>query len=98
VSGLLGSTGVAGRPEEYFWKEDQAAWSTRWRSSDYGAYVRAAMTAGTTANGVFGAKVMWGYMEDVLAKLAALTGGEGLQGHATVQMVPQPALCLDHSS
>jgi LPS sulfotransferase NodH len=39
------------------------------------------MTAGTTANGVFGAKVMWGYMEDVLAKLAALTGGEGLQGH-----------------
>lgn len=82
LSGLLDSTGVAGRPAEYFWKENEAAWFTRWRTSDYGAYVRAVMKEATTANGVFGAKVMWGYMEDVLAKLATLSGSEGLEGHA----------------
>ena len=82
LAGLLHGTGIAGRPEEYFWKENEAARSARWRARDYGAYVRAVMNEATTANGVFGATIMWGYMDDVLAKLAAASRNESLRGHA----------------
>jgi LPS sulfotransferase NodH len=40
--------------------------------TDYGDHVRAALARGTTPNGVFGAKVMWGHLPD----LSALAGGE----------------------
>lgn len=38
----------------------------------YGDFVRAAVVAGRTPNGVFGAKVMWGTLEEIVAKLAAV--------------------------
>ena len=66
---LLKSTGVAGRPEEYFWRGDEPYWAGRWGVSEPGDYVRAAMKEGTTANGVFGAKIMWSHMPDLFAKL-----------------------------
>jgi LPS sulfotransferase NodH len=75
------STGVAGRPEEYFWRGDDAFWITRWRTSTYDEYVNAAIREATTPNGVFGAKVMSGYMNDFLHRLAATRPGEELHGH-----------------
>ncbi|MER7334163.1 MULTISPECIES: Stf0 family sulfotransferase [unclassified Micromonospora] len=77
--GLLESTGVAGRPQAYFRSPDEPLWADRWRlprtadgGVDYAAYVRAALTAGRTDNGVFGAKLMWGTLDEVVAKLAPL--------------------------
>lgn len=77
--GLLESTGVAGRPEAYFREPDEQLWADRWGLNptddgrvDYGEYVRAALAAGRTDNGVFGAKLMWGTLDEVVEKLAAV--------------------------
>ena len=72
--GLLESTGVAGRPEAYFRDPDERTWADRWGISgpafDYASFVRAARAVGTTPNGIFGAKLMWGTLAEVVAKLA----------------------------
>lgn len=66
LCGLLASTGVAGRPESYFRTEDQPVWAARWGIADpcgrgdYGEFLRCARLEGTTENGVFAARVMWG--------------------------------------
>ncbi len=77
--GLLGSTGVAGHPQAYFRAPDEPLWADRWqlpRTPDggfrYADYVRAALAAGRTGNGVFGAKLMWGTLDEVVDKLSAV--------------------------
>jgi len=83
LCGLLKSSGVAGRAEEYFWREDEAAWAERWgvpgpAESSWPDYLCAALSEGATPNGVFAAKVMWGYLDDLLSKIAALPASSGL--------------------
>jgi LPS sulfotransferase NodH len=85
LTGLLKSTGIAGRPEEYFWRDDIPFWSKRWKTSTFAAYVSAAVRAGTTPNGVFGAKLMWGYMDDFLGRLRALAGEGAASDGALVE-------------
>ncbi|WP_280116813.1 aldehyde dehydrogenase family protein [Micromonospora echinofusca] len=77
--GLLESTGVAGRPQAYFRAPDEPAWAERWGIArtdrggfDYADYVRAALAAGRTDNGVFGAKLMWGTLDEVVDKLGVV--------------------------
>jgi trehalose 2-sulfotransferase len=79
LCGLLQSTGVAGRPESYFRQPDQQAWAARWgipSSPDgtfsYADFVRAAITAGQTSNGVFAARIMWGTLDEVTGNLATV--------------------------
>ncbi|PWN01411.1 hypothetical protein DJ010_17780 [Nocardioides silvaticus] len=64
---LVASTGVLGRPESFFREPDEASWALRFnlrtvgpRVEDYRDFVRAVRDAGTTPNGVFGARIMWG--------------------------------------
>jgi trehalose 2-sulfotransferase len=78
LCGLLAATGVAGKPESYFRLPDEPSYAERWGVElgphgplDYWAYVRAATAAGSTPNGVFAARVMWGTMEEVVGKLRA---------------------------
>ncbi len=80
---LLTSTGVAGRPESYFRDPDQRAWAARFGVSvaddgsfDYRAFVASAVRAGSTPNGVFGARIMWGTMEVLVGGLRSCTGVE----------------------
>jgi len=54
---LLRATGVAGRPEEYFWRENEPLYQQLWRVSSYPDYLRHALNAGTTPNGIFAAKM-----------------------------------------
>jgi len=54
---LLRATGIAGRPEEYFWRENESVYQQLWQVSSYSDYLQRALTAGTTPNGVFGAKM-----------------------------------------
>jgi hypothetical protein len=75
---VIAGTGLAGRPEEYFWRDDEPYWSQRWGVEGFTDALRAAIAQGTTPNGVFGAKVMFGYLPDLLGKLAALPGNQGL--------------------
>lgn len=54
---VLSSTGVAGHPEEYFWK--RPFWYDRWAVSDFASFIDAVRHHGTTRNGVFGSKLIW---------------------------------------
>ena len=76
LCGLLESTGVAGCPESYFRLPDEQSWAIRWgivRSPEgaytYADYVQAAIAAGSTENGVFAARLMWGTLGEVIDKL-----------------------------
>ena len=78
LCGLLRSTGIAGRPESYFRVPDEQMWADRWQLSqdsegrpDYHEYARAAVGEGSTGNGVFGARIMWGTMDRVVTELGA---------------------------
>jgi LPS sulfotransferase NodH len=82
--GLLRSTGVAGRPESYFRQPDEQSWADRWQiardrggSFDYRDYVRAAIREGRTEDGVFGARVMWRTMAELVARLGTVYGDLG---------------------
>ncbi len=79
LCGLLESTGVAGHPESYFRRPDEKLWATRWgildssgRSFRASDFMRSAMVAGTTDNGVFAARIMWGTLKEVVDRLGTL--------------------------
>lgn len=87
LCGLMASTKVAGKPESFFRQPDEQLWAARWdidRTSDgvfeYSEFVRAALAAGRTDNGVFAARIMWGTMDYLVDRLGtvypALDGGE----------------------
>jgi LPS sulfotransferase NodH len=76
---LLDSTGVAGHPESWFRRQDKRGFAVRWGITDppdgafgHADYFRAAAAAGSTANGVFAARIMWGTMDEVTGHLAPL--------------------------
>src|SRR5215218_8101696 len=78
---LLRSTGVLGRPESYFREPDEVSWAARFgltteggRVRDYRAFVNAARSAGTSDNGVFGARIMWGSLERMVEGLGRVPG------------------------
>jgi len=73
---LLSSTGVLGRPESYFREPDEAEWAQRLglatdgaRVRDYRNFVQAVRATGTTDNGVFAARVMWGSLGRIVTGL-----------------------------
>ena len=79
LCGLMESTGVAERPESYFRREDLDAYADNWgvpRAADGpidDVFVRAAVAAGSTANGIFSARIMWNTMTELTNALAAIT-------------------------
>jgi LPS sulfotransferase NodH len=90
-SSLLGealrSTGLAGRPREFFMCWHLAAYDPerlreehrkRWLIPD-DDYLRKVFEEGTTPNGVFGVKIMWGYFKLVVKRLRALPQYRGLR-------------------
>jgi len=81
LCGLLSSTGVLGRPESYFREPDEVGWATGFglategeRVRDYRAFVNAARSAGTSNNGVFGARIMWGSLGRMMEGLGRVPG------------------------
>ncbi|QDP97604.1 hypothetical protein FOE78_18310 [Microlunatus elymi] len=75
LCGLLASTGAVGRPESYFRIQNESDYARQWSIDqtdgcvDQGAFVAAAIAAGSTANGIFGCRVMWGSLDNVVAKI-----------------------------
>lgn len=57
---LLGATGVAGAPTEFFHPDKMAALRERWGVATLDEYVRELLARKTSPNGVFGAKAHWG--------------------------------------
>jgi trehalose 2-sulfotransferase len=86
LCGLLTSTGVAGRPESYFREPDEHAWARRLGvpvagdgSFDYRSFVSAARRAGSTPNGVFASRVMWGTMQRLVGGIGGPPGRRDLE-------------------
>jgi LPS sulfotransferase NodH len=52
--------------------------SPLWKPEAYDVYLRWALEQGTTPNGVFGAKLMWGYLGDFATLLRGIDGMAGL--------------------
>jgi trehalose 2-sulfotransferase len=94
LAGVLRSSGVAGRPEEYFWRGDTPSWRERWGVQTDAEYLAAALEAGTTVNGVFGARVMWAYVNDVPALVTRATGAEGRRSAVIMSAFPDLRLVL----
>src|SRR4051794_21434727 len=69
---ILGSTGIAGCPEEFFLSKPGETWEKRWNSPSRDAYIDRVLQANTGPNGVFGAVVMWSYFERMLEMLQEL--------------------------
>jgi LPS sulfotransferase NodH len=81
LCGLLRSTGIASRPESYFRRDDLCDYADRWEVPQAAdgvvdtTYVRAAVAAGRTTNGVFGARIMWGTMTELTDALRYAADG-----------------------
>jgi trehalose 2-sulfotransferase len=91
----LKETGVPRRPREYFWGlrspevirllphdaefDRESESSATWSRDDYSGHLAAALSDGTTPNGVFGAKLMWGYFNDFIELMRGIPrfGGMG---------------------
>ncbi len=82
----LKKTGQPRRPKEYFPEDsaiahqlgdysrldDEAMLPECWQGSGYAGYLAQVIEEGTTPNGVFGAKVMWGYLDEFITNLRAI--------------------------
>ncbi len=80
---LLGASGVAGRPNEYFNPGFQAQWQIDWGSTTIEQYLRAVTHRGTTPNGVFGLKAHPMQFDALCRQLA---------GRNSVKFVDRPGL------
>jgi LPS sulfotransferase NodH len=69
---VLSSAGVLGYPEEYFWQ--RSFWYQRWGVSDFAAFINEVRGHGTSPNGVFGSKLMWEQVNDLVRDLALMFG------------------------
>jgi trehalose 2-sulfotransferase len=90
----LKETGVPRRPREYFWglrspevirllpRESQldrdSEHASSWTREEYSQHLNAALASGTTANGVFAAKVMWSYFPDFLELMRGIPRFAGM--------------------
>jgi LPS sulfotransferase NodH len=71
----LDSTGLAGRPQEYFDPNFEGLWLDRLGITSDAEFFARILPAGTTPNGVFAAKVHWHQFEYLAGKLRAAHGG-----------------------
>lgn len=79
LCGLMASTKVAGQPESYFRQPDEQLWADRWdifRTTggdfEYSEFIRAALVAGRSENGVFAARIMWGTLDYLFERLGTV--------------------------
>ena len=90
LCGLLESSGVAGHPASYFRREVLDEYADAWgiaRPDDGeidGAFLQAALTAGRTANGVTGMRVMRETLPELTDALTRLSTGLAADPSLTV--------------
>jgi trehalose 2-sulfotransferase len=91
----LKETGMPRRPREYFWGlrspevirllpadaniDQLSERAPTWTREEYGRHLAWALQEGTTPNGIFGSKLMWGYFDDFLELMRGIPrfGGMG---------------------
>jgi LPS sulfotransferase NodH len=81
---VLDSTGVAGRPDEYFW--NRPYWLERWQVAEFPEFMARVLREGTTPNRVFGSKLMRDQLKEIVPELAQLYGCSQGDHHSVLQM------------
>lgn len=78
----LSGTGRAGRPNEYFdiYDYNERFWRRTLGIASDAEYFERVVAAATTANGVFGLKLLWHQMPAILAKLKASPAAAAAEG------------------
>ena len=89
LCGLLASTGIAGRPHEWFWHDTEQANRRAWAVSGFSQYLACVRAAGTTPNGVFGAKLMWRQVDSLSVRLRHV-GNASSPRALIAQQFPKP--------
>src|SRR5690349_5494217 len=72
------SSGLAGRPSEYFLPTFEKLFSGEWGTWTYREYLERLFQETATQNGVFGAKVHWASMHPLLEKLGQFPEWRGV--------------------
>ncbi len=68
---LLAASGVAGRPESWFRRQDRAEYAADWdvAADDFPAFLQAAIAAGQSPDGTFACRLMADTREELLTEL-----------------------------
>jgi LPS sulfotransferase NodH len=77
LCGLLADTGIAGRPESWYRRQNIADWARQWgvageHAAFERAYLAAVRRAGSGAGGIFGLRLMWGTVPELRKRLMLL--------------------------
>jgi LPS sulfotransferase NodH len=70
----LKNTGIMGIPDEYFLPRNQCQWQRDWNTPTFSEYLTEVLRRGTSPNGVFGMKMMWGYFNHFSKQIQHLPG------------------------
>ena len=91
LAGLLASTGVAGRPSEFFWApgEQEARAVNRLRTD--GEHFEWVLREGASSNGSFGCKFQWDQLQDVLGRLRRMRESEAPETRLLADAFPSPS-------
>jgi len=74
----LAESGVAGYPVEYFIPWDEPGWLRLWGIENFEDFLRVMLLEGTSPNGIFSAKIMWGHVAHLLGRVAGIPRYRGL--------------------
>lgn len=72
--------GTVAMPDEYFTQDIEAFWAAKWgivapeEGGSYRNYLQAAFRTGTSANGVFGSKLLWEWVANFTARARTMPG------------------------
>jgi len=91
---LLERTGVAGRPNEYLWRDEEGKLFEGWRVEGDESYLNRIIDLGTTPNGVFGLKLMWTYLDDAIGFLRRATGSHDLDDAVVLERAFPAPRCV----
>lgn len=75
----LAESGVAGYPVEYFIPWDEPGWLQLWRIRSFEDFLHVMLLEGTSPNGVFSTKIMWGHVAHILGRVTGIPQYRGLE-------------------
>jgi trehalose 2-sulfotransferase len=85
---LLKSSGICGDADEYFSVPREPRFATVWGVTNFQDYLREALVRGTTANGVFGAKLIWSqFMYPLVERLRIVYGLDSVNEREVLEQV-----------
>jgi LPS sulfotransferase NodH len=83
----LTNTGIMGMPDEYFLPRNERMWRKAWNVSTFSEYLAEVLRRGTSPNGVFGTKMMWGYFGRFGKQIRHLPGNRYRTTHEALNTV-----------